>query len=342
MKTISRVISAAVMLAISVGLCIFATRMSPIFALWYPRFSNWILGVIGDVTAKVSFPIWEVLTVLLVVWAVYTLFRGIVKHKFLRWLSGLVWGVSFGAMLFVLFWGASHFAPTKTEQIVTVREYSVQELQEATAFYGQMANKYADTADFTDMDAMLESAAEGFHALRSRYDCFPEAGVKVKTLLGGKLFSYLGTTGIFVPMTSEASVNPDTYPISLPFTMCHEVAHRLGAAAEEDANFCAFLACSSNPDVSFQYSAYYSAFIYCYNSLFAADQTLAQEVWNGLNPTVQTHIQGANDHYAPYKGKIQDAAQSVNDTYLKAMGQAGVQSYGMVSDALIAWYQQNR
>lgn len=341
MKTISRVISSAVMLAFSVGLCIFATKMPPIFALWYPRFSNWILGVIGDVTARVSFPIWEAVTVFLVLWGVYTFFRGIVKHKFLRWLSGLLWGVSFGTMLFVLFWGAGHFAPTKTEQIVTVREYSVQELLEATEFYGQKAGEYVDSADLSDIDSLLQRTGDGYAALRNQYDCFPEAEVKVKKLLGGKLFSHLGTTGIFVPMTSEASVNPDTYPSALPFTMCHEVAHRLGAAAEEDANFCAFLACSSNPDVSFRYSAYFSAFIYCYNSLFAADRTLAEEVFKGLNPALQADIRATSAHYAPYKGKIRDTAQSLNDTYLKAMGQAGVQSYGMVSDALIAWYQQN-
>lgn len=341
MKTISRVISAAVMLAISVGLCIFATRVPYIFALWYPQFSNWILGVMGEVSGKVPFPIWEVMAVALVIWAVYTLIRSLSKHKFLRWLSGLLWGVSFGVMLFVLFWGAGHFAPTKTEQIVTVSEYEVQELRDAAAFYGQLAGNYADIADFSHMDAMAQGVNDGFAALRSQYDCFPEADVQIKTLLGGKLYSYFGTTGIFVPMTSEASVNPDTYPASLPFTMCHEAAHRLGATAEEDANFCAFLACSSNPDTAFQYSAYYSAFIYCYNSLHAADPALAQEVWNTLTPTVQKDIRAANAHYEPYEGKVQDAAQSVNDTYLKAMGQAGVRSYGLVSDALIAWYQQN-
>lgn len=342
MKTVSQLISAAVNVAITAGLYFFAKKLPAVFSLWYPRFSAWILGVLSDVTDKVAFPIWEVLTVLLVVWAVYSLIRSILKLKFLRWLSGLLWGVSFGVLLFTLFWGANHFCPTKSEQLVTVREYSVQELQEATVYYGQMAGQYVSAADLSDVDSLLETANEGFQILQTRYDCFPEAEVKVKKLLGGKLFSYMGTTGIFVPMTAETCLNPNTYSISQPFTACHEIAHRLGAAGEADANFCAFLACSTNPDLSFRYSAYYSAFIYCYNSLVAVDSALAHAAFDSLNPTVQAHIRGANDHYAPYKGKIQDTAQSVNDAYLKATGQEGVRSYGLVSDALIAWYQENK
>lgn len=343
MKTISRVISSAVMLALTVGLCIFASKFPAVFNLWYPAFSQWILGVVGDVTSKVAFPIWEVLAAFLLLWGVVTLFRGIVKHKILRWLSGLLWGVSFGVFLFTLFWGAGHFGLTKTERIVTVREYSVTELQEAAVFYGQMASKYAGQGDFSDFSALTEKANDGYAALSQKYDCIPDTEVPVKKLLFSRLYSHMGTTGIFVPMTSEAGVSADCYPISLPFTMCHEMAHRLGANAEEDANFCAFLACASNPDPSFQYSAYYSAFLYCYNALCEESPDAASAVWSGLSQQVQSDIRGASDHYAPYEGKAQEAAQSVNNAYLKAMGQeGGVKSYGIVSDALIAWYQQNR
>ena len=39
---------------------------------------------------------------------------------------------------------------------------------------------------------------------------------------------------------------------------------------------------------------------------------------------------------------MQDAAQKVNDTYLKAFSEeSGVQSYGEAADLLIAWYLEN-
>ena len=54
---------------------------------------------------------------------------------------------------------------------------------------------------------------------------------------------------------------------------------------------------------------------------------------------MRADLLGANAHYEPYEGAAKDAAQSVNDAYLKAFSQEeGVESYGQVSDALAAWY----
>ena len=56
---------------------------------------------------------------------------------------------------------------------------------------------------------------------------------------------------------------------------------------------------------------------------------------------LQRDCAAANAHYDRYEGKVQDAAQKVNDTYLKAFSEeSGVQSYGEAADYLIAWYLQ--
>lgn len=339
MKTISRAISSAVLLGLTVGVGILANKFPMLFAFWYPRFSGWILSSIENVTSKVAFPLWEVLAALLLLWGVVTLIRAIAKGRILRWLSGLLWGVCFGVFFFTVAWGLGHFLPTKTQQIITVREYSVRELQDATVFFGKQAGDLAGQGDFS-FEALAETAGTGFDALAASHSCFAPNSATVKKLLSAGAFNRFGTTGIFVPMTAEVCVNPDTYPASLPYTMCHELAHRQGANAEEDANFCAFLACVNHPDPAFRYSAYYSAFIYCYNALYAQDPETALSVFDGLSPAVQEDIRGASAHYKPYDGKIQEAAQAINDAYLKAVGQEGVKSYGLVSDALIAWYQQ--
>ena len=62
----------------------------------------------------------------------------------------------------------------------------------------------------------------------------------------------------------------------------------------------------------------------------------------GITVGVVADIRAANEHYAQYEGKVQDAAQKVNDTYLKAFSEeSGVQSYGEAADLLIAWYLKN-
>ena len=113
-------------------------------------------------------------------------------------------------------------------------------------------------------------------------------------------------------------MNPDTYEVWLPFTMCHELAHRQTVAAEDGANFCAYLACMENESPEFQYSGAIAAYVYCHNALYKADKTAASEIWQSLKEGVRADIQAANTHYAQYEGKVQDAATKVNDTYLKA------------------------
>ena len=68
----------------------------------------------------------------------------------------------------------------------------------------------------------------------------------------------------------------------------------------------------------------------------------ASQIWSTLSDGVVTDLRAANEHYAQYEGKVQDAAQKVNDTYLKAFSEeSGVQSYGEAADLLIAWYLKN-
>ncbi len=189
-------------------------------------------------------------------WFFYTLIRVFTKRRsLLRWLAGVLLGVSAGLFAFVGLWGLNHFGPSVGQTLgLDVREYSKQELIAATAYYAAQANEYAARVD-RDADgktvypAFSELAAQapaGYAALAERYEQFTGALDPVKPLASWRLFSQTGTTGIFVCFTAEACVNPDTYTAWIPFTMCHELAHRQAVAAEDDANFCAYLACMAS------------------------------------------------------------------------------------------------
>ena len=259
--------------------------------------------------------------------------------------------MSAGLFAFVGLWGLNHFGPSVGQTLgLDVREYSKQELIAATAYYAAQANEYAARVD-RDADgktvypAFSELAAQapaGYAALAERYEQFTGALDPVKPLASWRLFSQTGTTGIFVCFTAEACVNPDTYTAWIPYTMCHELAHRQAVAAEDDANFCAYLACMASGSDDFCYSGAFGAYVYCHNALSKVDKSAASQIWSTLSDGVVTDLRAANEHYAQYEGKVQDAAQKVNDTYLKAFSEeSGVQSYGEAADLLIAWYLEN-
>ena len=347
MKTVSRVISAAVMLVVTALLCALAKNLPMLFFTYWEPLSQKALGILGQAFGWVPLPVWEVLAALLIVWFIASLIHAIVKFKLLRWLSGAVWGAALAALLFVALWGVGHFGPTKTERIVTASPTSVARLREATQWYGAQASadaeKVSRDADgalvAADISALSDEANAAFAKLSKKYEFLPAADASVKPLFGGELFCYLGFTGIFAPYTAEPTVNPDTYAPSLPYTVCHEFAHRVGAYSEQDANFLAYLACMQSSDAFVRYSGNYSAFIYCYNALYELSPEDAKAVRASLGDKLRGDLDRSHTHYAPYEGAVQDTAQSVNDAYLKAFEEEGVASYGLVSQALVAWYE---
>ena len=315
----------------------------------YTPFSIALEGVLSRITGIVPFSVFELLCVIGLIAAVVNLILAIKRRRVAKWFTAVFMTASLLLFGFTFSWGLNHFGPTITEALdMDIRQYSVDELEAATRYMMGMAGQTVEAlpADekgvtiFSDFKTLAKEANDGYKILESQgLSFFGGSDAPPKPLASGILFSYTGTTGIYIFLTGESNVNPDAYVAAIPFTMCHELAHRKAFAHEEDANFCAFLACNASKNPEFNYSGFYEAFIYCYNSLYKAAPDRAMALWSDANPRLHADIAATNEHYHKYDGKVQEAAQSVNDAYLKAYGEdKGVQSYGAVTDALIAWY----
>jgi len=147
-------------------------------------------------------------------------------------------------------------------------------------------------------------------------------------------------------ITGEAAVNPQIPAVSIPFTMCHEMAHRMSIATERDANFAGFLASMANEDVQFQYSGYFMAYRYCYNSLLGANTMETSAAAARVAADVNAELKHDMDDYDRlFSSRRSETATKVantaNDTYLRTSGDsAGIRSYGEVTDLLVSWHYQ--
>ena len=349
MRTIGRLILAAVFLLLTAALAAVANYMPELFFAFYTDFSRDALAFLSGITAPFPFAVWEVLLALIVLLALYFLVRNLAQKKgFFCWLAGVVLLVSILVFGFVGLWGVNHFGPPIADRVgLEVAEgYSKEQLIATTKYMAEQAGYWADqverneNGDLTiDFPAMAKQAGEGYEVLAQTNPFFDGSDAPVKLLLVDEAFSYMGITGIFVPFTGESGANPGAYNASIPFTMCHELAHRLTVAPEDEANFCAFLACKESERPAFRYSGWYSAFVYTYNALHKADREAAYAIWDSMSERLKQDCRNANTHYDQYDGEVQEAAQKVNDTYLKVFKEeSGVQSYGEVADLLIAWY----
>ncbi|MBR3436679.1 MAG: DUF3810 domain-containing protein [Lachnospiraceae bacterium] len=343
------IVSAALILS-TLGLMYLFSVFPGWFFPWYREVSRALLTALSKVMSVLPFALWEFLIVLLTAAALVTLIAVIVKRrKFFMWLTTLLLIASLIFTVFTDVWGLCHYAPELHEELgLEIREYTKEELKKATVYYVDKAAELAKQVprdengllDRSHFDEWLVTAGKSYEKLADEMPVFRGSDAPVKrSLLFWKALSYMGITGIFVDVTAESTVNPDAFVSSLPFTMCHEAAHRLTIAGEDEANFAAFLAASSSDDLIFRYSAYYSASIYVYNALYKADSGAALKLWTPEREQLRKDYDDAGNHYEQYEGKVQEVSDKLNDTYLKAYSEpSGVQSYGEAADYLIAWY----
>lgn len=346
-KPVRNLIGAGVLAALTAAAVGLARFLPGLWFSFYTGFSRKAMGFLGAAFGWVPFPVWEALLVLIVVGLIAGLIYALRHKKLLGWLTGVLEGAVLLVFLFMGLWGLNHFAPTIGEQTrLEVREYSVDELKEAAAWYADMASYYAEGVErdgngdviLPDFGELSDEAVVSYERLAEYDERFAVSIRGVKPLLLSKAFAYTGTTGIFVCLTGEAGVSTETFPLSQPFTICHELGHSLAVAREDEANYLAFRACRASQNELFQYSGWYSAYVYCFNALYAENPSAARSLWDRCAEELLHDCSVHVDHDKQYEGKVQDTVQAVNDAYLKTFDEAGVQSYGLVVDYLIAEY----
>ncbi len=149
--------------------------------------------------------------------------------------------------------------------------------------------------------------------------------------------SNLGTSGVFVMLTGEPTVNVDLPEPALPFVICHELAHQVGWAREEEANFVGYLACIDHPDPDFRYSTALAALQYALAALGRVDPQAASEVRAALDPGVRRDDDAERDFWAAFRSPLTHVVGRAYDAYLRSQGQqAGRASYGRIVDLLLA------
>ena len=349
---------AAILATISGALMSLAEKYTVLVDMVYPYVTRTIQGFLSVWSNGTDLLLWQVGAVVLVL----ALVTSIVLMILLRW-NPIQWGgwvLAVAAGIYLMHTGIYglnfHAGPLSDDVRLEVTEYTVDELEDATIYYRDKANELAlkmprdghGDVIFADFEALAAQAGDGFQTLTYEkfYPVFAGDLTPVKKLGWSEMYTSMGITGVTMPITGEAAVNPDIPDVALPFTMCHEMAHRMCIAVERDANFAAYMACAANSDIQFQYSAYYMAYRYCYSALASVGSpqaaAAAARIQTGVNSAFAQDLKTYSKYFADNMDESATAlADSVNDTYIKTSGdQSGVGSYGEVCDLLVSWHIQ--
>ena len=358
LKYLRGYLAAAIFGAITWILTRYGEQFSTLVDMIYPYVIRTLQTTLAQWSGQVDFCLWQLLAMVLGV----IVLASIVLMILFKWnpISWFGWVLAAGCgiyMLHMLVFGLNYYAGSLSEDIrMESSAYTLGELTEATEYYRDKANELAlqvsrDSAgnvSFADFEALADRAGDGFRYLtyQRKYSVFAGSTLPVKKLGWADMYTSMGITGVTMGLTGEAAVNPQIPDVTLPFTMCHEMAHRMCIASERDANFAAFLAARFNEDISFQYSAYFMAYRYCYSALASVNSqsaaAAASRVQAGVSETLQRDLTAYNTFFRSRRSAAATkVADTANDAYLKASGEsAGVASYGQVCDLLVAWHIQ--
>ncbi len=335
-------LTAAIFAVIIWAVMAFGRRFTELVDMVYPYVMRTGQTMLAEWSSGVSFNLWQLFLVALIVVGLATLVLMIVlKWNPVQWLGWVLAVCSGVYMCNTVLFGLNYYAGGLAEDIrMEVVEYNVEELTEAAIYYRDKANALAKSvsrdesgnASFRDFDTLANQAGEGFRVLtyENSYSVFAGSVLPVKPLAWADMFTSRGITGISVALTGEACVNPQLPDVCLPFSMCHEMAHRMCIATERDGNFAAFLACQANPSPEFQYSAYFMAYRYCYNALVRDGSPEASAAAARVNTGVCDQL---------YRDLIL-VDQFFSDGTKAAASAQEKKSFGPVCDLLVSWHIQ--
>ena len=316
----------------------------------YPPISKFFRIVLG----WIPFSVGDLLIAFLVFITVRFCYR-LIQKRFKYFLPKIIHFTAVVSVIygcFYIFWGLNYYRQPLAENLkYPQQKYTTIQLQNITKLIVKKLNKYQYNITKNDtikvqnnynQKKMYAMAVNGYTNLAKDFPQLKYQHASVKSSLMSLLQTYNGTAGYLNPLTGEAQVNDRIPKTGYPTTICHEMAHQIGYAAENEANFIGFLAANYNEDDYFKYASYRMAFSYCISELRKRDRKLSKEIWQSVHVGVAKDFNASYQFWQAYKNPFEPIIKKGYNAYLKANKQEqGIASYNYVVDLLITYFESS-
>jgi len=290
---------------------------------------------------------------ILIGYKTFRFFQTLIRRKLTRryFVAGLQQGIFFLLFLYVFFnllWGLNYDRRGIAYQLgLDVKPYNLQDLDTLARVLQQKVNYYAERVTEAERDSfnrkkvLFRSAGEGYLRAAEQYPFLRYSPKSLKPSFFSYLGNYLGFQGYYNPFSGEGQVNTTVPRFIEPFIASHEIAHQVGYAKENEANFVGFLACRLHPANAFRYSIYFDMYNYAVGEIARRDSALARSFQQGLHPQVIADTRELREFLRRHKNPVEQAVMWFYGQYLKANNQpAGKRTYNEVVSWLIAYYKK--
>ncbi|WP_432671439.1 DUF3810 domain-containing protein [Flavobacterium sp. SM2513] len=313
----------------------------PILAEVSRRLLGWIPFSIGDL-------IYFVVGFLLLKW-VLRIFRKSKTWKIIAIEIGT--GLSVFYFLFHICWAFNYYREPLFEKMHIEKEYSDADLLRFTKVMIRQTNAIqvaitnnpnAKVITNLTQEEIFDQSLYGYQNLEKRHAFFTYENASIKKSLISLPLTYMGFSGYLNPFTNEAQVNDRVPMINFPFTVCHEMAHQIGYASENEANFIGFLAVTQNENLHFKYAGYSTALRYCLRNWEVRNPALGKQLLAEINPGVLQNFEDSAVFWKQYESVVEDGFKIFYDNFLKANQQEdGLKSYSKFLNLLVNYSKKN-
>ena len=296
-------------------------------------------------TSRLPFSVGDVLYILFIIYLVSKLWH---LSKIFRWkaLVNLAGITSLLLFVFHIQWGF-HYHRTPLSEIWNMKNnYSIEELHNLTTDLIKSSNEIHNSLTVDSTAAVVipykreELLLIATNSIRRFYD-YPHQNVKV-SLLSTPL-SYMGYSGYLNPFTLEAHVNSKQPKLRILTTATHEIAHQLGYAAEEEANFIGIKIAMNSENAYMRYAGHTLALQYCLQSLRKSDHNRYEESIKQINSGILENYKDIQRFWKSYQNPFEPLFKKTYDQFLKANNQtAGIASYNLVVGLLLHQHNKNQ
>lgn len=322
----------------------YSTGIYPYVGSFFRHIFGWIPFSLGDILYG-SVAVWLVVKLWKAIKALVT--KKITRIYFLKKSFAGFIKLFVIYIVFNLLWGINYNRQGIAAQLgLTIEKYSTDDLKNITAILLQKVNEnktviIKNSAVLKTNAEMFKHSAAAYSVADKKFAFLQYKTSSVKSSLWSYVGNYIGFAGYYNPFTGEAQVNTTGPRFLLPFVTCHEIAHQLGYAKENEANFVGFLAASSSKDSLLLYSTYLDMFLYADRNLYSVDSVAAKNFAQQLLPSVKTDLKEMRDFNIRHKNPIEPVIRWVYGKYLQSNQQPnGNLSYDEVTGLLIAYYKR--
>lgn len=270
-------------------------------------------------------------------------------RDFRNWCTDVFAAVSIIYIAFHLFWAMNYYrlplhqilnldAEYTTESLIAVAEKLI---TKSNTIHLQLVSHDSIKVEFPyTKNEVIDKTPLGYEALQKNFPHLEYKGKSIKKSLLSWPLTYMGFSGYLNPLTNEAHVNGLIPVFKIATTASHEVAHELGYAAENEANFIGCLAATSHEDIYFNYSGYTFGLRHCLHEIYRRNPEEYERLITTLNKGIIKNYQEVREFWKSKRNPVEPLFQSTYNGYLIANNQTdGMKSYSYVVALLVNYFE---